>query len=454
MVVKLNEHITYKKILKIVFLPICLMLFSALYGIVDGFCVSTFVGADHFAGINLIYPVIFIVGQIGLVFGSGGSALISKYLGEKNKDGANRVFTNLLKTIIILGIFVSVIVSVFIKPIVNSLASYSSTVTETTKNVAITYGIVLIIAQFLYMLQVFFSIIFMADENSKIGFLFTLLGGGLNIILDFLFVGLFKLGVMGAAVATIIGYIGASIGPLIYYIKHKDRNFRFIKCKYDVKEILQSAFNGISEFTTNISSQIMSIILNICLLKIFGQNGISCYGGIMYTSFIFASILFGFSGGISPYISYNYGAQNTKELQNIFKKVVLLILIIDIGLFVLCFSTARPLSYVFASKNQEIADMTYNGLRLFSFTFIVIGYGIFSSSFFTALNNGLVSGIVSILRSFVFPLICLLVFSSLIENNVIDKHFLWLNVDCAELLSAIAAFIFFFALNKKYHYIK
>lgn len=447
MAVKLSDHFTYNKIFKAVIAPILMMIFTSIYGVVDGIFVSNFAEDGAFAGLNLIFPVIMIVGGIGFMIGTGGSALVSKLLGEQKRERANQVFSMLVLFTIISGTFISVIGSLCIKPIALALASVDEGNSENMIKYAIIYGRILMLSQVMFMLQNLFQSFFVVNEKPQLGFIYTLSAGITNMVLDALFIAVFKWGIVGAALATIAGQIVGSILPLIYFIKNKNGLIYLVKPKLELKPILKSLGNGSSEFVNSVSSSIVGMVYNIQLLRYLGEDGISAYGIIMYVQFVFIAIYIGYAIGTAPIIGYNYGAQNHKELKNVLNKSLIILSTLGIIMLTLSEILAEPLCYIFANKNEELLTIATNGMRIYAVAFLMCGISIFISSFFTALNNGLISAIVSMIRTLVLQLVCVIVLPLIIKENGI-----WLSVVISEVLALVLCVTFLITNKKKYNY--
>ena len=446
MAVKLSDHFTISKIFKATISPILMMVFTSLYCIVDGIFVSNFAGLNAFAGINLIFPVTMIVGGLGFMIGSGGAALVSKTLGEGLNDRANKLFSMIIYFTLIFATIVSIAGYFMIEPLAYYLASFGETTQEMIDN-AIIYGQILMLGQLTFMLQNMFQSFFMVAEKPTVGFIFTIFAGVANMLLDYLLIGLLDLGVVGAAIATITAQAVGGILPLFYFIFKKDLLIRLVPARIEFKPILRTCTNGVSEFIGNISSALIGIVFNIQLLRYLGEPGISAYGIIMYVQFIFIAIFIGYTIGVSPIVGYNFGSKNQEELKNILKKSLIIILSTGLVMFIIAEALSKPLCLIFASSDEELIKITEEGIKIFSFSFIYCGIGLFTSSFFTALNNGLVSGLISTLRMFVYQILCILILPMLFQTTGI-----WLSVVVSELLSMITSFIFLICNKKKYQY--
>ncbi len=449
MAVALSSHFTYKKIFRITLFPIIMMVFTSLYSIVDGVFVSNFsTNKSSFAAVNLVFPFVMIIGSIGLMLGSGGSALVSKTLGEKNEEKANKTFSLIIYTAIVLGAIISIASFFAVDPIVRAMAKLSPDNTEDIISEAIKYGRILCAGQVFFILQNCFQTFLMTAEKPHLGFVFTLTAGVANMIFDAILIAGCKLGIEGAGYATVIGYFIGGAGPLLYFIFNKKCLIYLGKTTFVLKDILKTMYNGMSEFVSNIAGSIVSIIYNALLLKTYGEVGVSAYGIIMYISFIFIAIFIGYSTGLAPAISYHYGAKNTEEIKNILKKSFLIISITSIAMFLISLFAARPFSLIFARGDDKLLELSTLAMRIFSVSFLFIGLSIFTSSFFTALNNGTISAIVSLFRTFIFQVGFLFLFNYLFPGIGI-----WWAIVAGEGMAIILSLFFIFTNGKKYQYL-
>lgn len=445
--VSLSDHYSYKNIFRMTISPVLMMIFTSLYSVVDGYFVSNYAGLDAYAGVNLIFPVIMIVGGIGFMFGTGGSALSSKLLGEGNRDKANKVFTMMLLIVLIFGVTIGFFIFLLIKPIATALGTITNGTTQGMVDEAIKYGRLLALGQVFFMTQNLFHSYFIVDEKPKLGFFYTILAGLTNIVLDFLFIKVLQLGIIGAALATILGYIVGSVFPLIHFIRNKEGNIMLAKTKLEARPILQSAFNGSSEFVNSISSSIVGMVFNIQLLRFFGQRGVSAYGTLMYVSFMFVAIFIGYSIGMGPVVGYNYGANNKKELSNVLRKSLIIISIASIAMLIIGELLGPVFARLYIKEDQELLDLAIHAFRIYSIHFLFCGLSIYIASFFTALNNGLISAIVSFLRTLVLHIGFVLVLPIFMGGEGI-----WWSIIASELLTSIIAVLFLVGKRNKYGY--
>ncbi len=419
-----------------------MMVFTSLYTIVDGVFISNLVGKVPFAGLNLIYPIISAIGAVGFMLGAGGSALVAKILGEGDRARANKVFSMVVYFTAIVGIILSVVGALVVEPVAKLLGA-----TEELLPHCVTYGRILLAAIVAFMLQNMFQAFFIVAEKPLLGFLISVIAGVTNMVLDAAFVAGAKLGLAGAAYATITSQMVGAIIPLIYFSVKNKSPLRLVLTKFELKPIVRTCTNGSSEFLSNVSISIVNMLYNMQLLRYVGEDGLAAYGVVQYLAFVFLATFFGYSIGSAPIISYHFGAQNTSELKNLLKKSLIIMIGIGAVMTALCEGLARPLSMIFVSYDRALLDMTTLAMRIFGVSFILSGISIFSSSFFTALNNGLVSAIISFMRTLVFQIFAIMVMPLLFGLNGI-----WTAVIVAEGLSVIVSIICIVLNRKKYKY--
>lgn len=442
MKIQLSDHFTYKKLLRFVIPSVIMMIFTSIYGVVDGFFVSNFAGKTSFAAVNLIMPVLMILGTLGFMIGTGGSAIVSKTLGEGNKEKANQYFSMLVYVTIIGGIVFTVLGQIFIKPVSIALGAEGDILND-----CVLYGRIIMAALTAYMLQNVFQSFLVTAEKPHFGLFITIAAGCTNMLLDFMFVAVFKWGVAGAAGATAISQVIGGVVPLIYFCRSNSSILRLTKAKFNFKVLLKTCTNGSSELMTNISMSLVNMLYNFQLMKFAGQDGIAAYGVIMYAGFIFAAVFIGYSIGCAPVIGYHYGAQNHDELKNLFKKSLVIIIVSGALMMIFAEVLAEPLSVLFVGYDKSLLDMTAHGFKVYSLSFLICGINIFSSAFFTALNDGAVSAAISFLRTLVFQAVVILVLPALLQLEGV-----WLAWVAAELLALIVTVYFFISKKNKYHY--
>lgn len=449
--IQLSDHFTYNRLYRFVLPTVIMMVFTSVYGIVDGLFVSNFVGKQPFAAINLIFPLIMILGSVGFMLGTGGNAVVSKALGEGDRERANKIFSMLIYVSVVGGLILAVLGIVFARPVAIWLvfAEDEMSIAERAEMVefCVLYGRIILAALPAFMLQNAFQGFFVTAEKPRLG-LFVIVGAGVtNILLDWLFVAVFQWGLTGAALATAMSQTVGGVLPVFYFGKNNDSLLRLGKTKYDGKTLFAVCINGSSELLSNISASIVTILYNAQLMKFAGVNGVSAYGIIMYASFIFAAIYIGYAIGSAPIVGYNYGAQNHVEMKNVFKKSILSMIFGGVVMTVVAFLLARPLALVFAGYDKALTDLTSHGFKIYAFSFLICGVNIFASSFFTALGNGLISALISALRV-VFQMITVFVMPIFFALEGI-----WYSIILAEVLAVLVACLFLYANRKRYNYI-
>ena len=442
MSIHLSDSFTYKKLIKSSLLPIFMMIFISAYGVIDGLFISNFVGDKAFAGLNLIGPATMIIGAIGFMFGSGGSALVAKKIGEGKKQEANEIFSGIVYFVSILGFIVSVICYFFIEEIAMLFGA-----TEDLLPYAVTYGKIFMIGEIAFIIQNVFQTFCATAEKSSLGFIISVVSGVLNIGLDALFILVFNMGIEGAAIATVIAqFVGASIA-IIYFSRKNNSLLKLTKPNFNYKNILKAMTNGSSEFLSNIAISIVSIAFNLQLLKYLGENGIVAYGVLMHVGFLFNSIFMGYSISTAPIISYHFGAENRKEVKNVLKKSVIINITTGLILSLLASCLATPLSSIFVSYNNDLLSLTVRAMSIFAFSYTLYGLNTFMSSFFTALNNGMVSAIISTSRNLIFQTGCVLMIPIIIGEDGI-----WYSMILAEILACFLSIILLKSNKKHYLY--
>lgn len=441
--IQLSDHFTYRRLFRFVLPSILMIICTSVYSIVDGFFVSNFVGKTPFAAVNLIMPVLMAVGTIGFMVGTGGSAIVSKAMGEGKKELASQYFSMLIYAAFAFGVLISIGGFVFIRPISVALGATG----ELLEN-CVLYGRILFCAMPFFILQYAFQSFFVAAEKPGLSLKVNIAAGLTNAALDYLLIAVFPLGLAGAAIATVVGQLIGGVVPVVYFAKKNDSHLRLTKAGLDGRILLRACINGSSEMVTNLSSSVVSILYNFQLMKIAGENGVAAYGIIMYVNIIFMAIFLGYSLGSAPIVSYHYGAENHQELKNLFKKSMILLMGSGIALVVLSELSAKPLVAIFANKDVELLTMTTRGFQLYALAFFAMGFNVWGSAFFTALNNGVVSALISFLRTLVFQIIAILILPAMLGIDGI-----WLSIVAAELLSLAVTGFFLFTKKNYYRYI-
>ena len=440
--IQLSDHFTYQKLLRFVLPSIVMMVFTSIYGVVDGLFVSNFAGKTPFAAINLIMPFVMVLGGIGFMIGTGGTALVSKVLGEGEPEKAKRYFTMM----ILFTLLVGAVLAVFGVTMMEKVARFLGATDEMLHD-CVLYGRIVISFTAAFMLQNVFQSFLIAAEKPKLGLIATVAAGVTNMALDALFIAGFHWGVAGAAIATGLSQCVGGLFPLIYFLRPNSSKLRLVRTKLELRPILNACGNGSSELMSNISSSIVSMIYNFQLLKYIGEDGISAYGVLMYVQFVFIAIDIGYSIGCAPIVGFHFGAQNHTELKNMLGKSVKLMCGAGVVMAVLAQVLAAPLARLFVGYDEGLYTLTCHAFRLFSFAFLFAGFNIFASSFFTALNNGLISAVISFLRTLVLQ-----TSSVILLPLIFGVDGIWYAITAAEIFATTISVIFLFAKRKKYHY--
>ena len=444
--ISLSEHFNYRKLLRFTFPSIIMMIFTSVYGVVDGLFVSNFVGKTPFAAINLIWPFLMILGCGGFMIGTGGSALVSKTMGEGNTDKANRYFSLLVLFTVILGVAITIPGMFLIEPVAILLGADEAMLPH-----CIIYGRIIMAAQTVFMLQGVFQSFLVTAERPTLGLIVTVGAGVTNMVLDFLFIAVFRWGLVGAALASAASQIVGGLVPLIYFLLPNKSPLRIKPPRLGLHEgarvIGKAAANGSSELMTNISMSVVSMLYNYQLMLFAGEDGIAAYGVIMYVSFVFVSIFIGYAIGSAPVVGFHYGAGNYHELKSLLRKSLILTSVTGVGMVVLAVALASPLAGIFVGYDEELYALTRRGFLLYAPSFLLAGFSIFGSSFFTALGNGAVSAAISFMRTLVFQIAAVLILPIFLKIDGI-----WLSVSASELLALTVTFTFLVAMKKKYRY--
>ena len=442
MKIQLSEHFTYQKLLRFVFPSIVMMVFTSIYGVVDGLFVSNYVGKTAFAAVNLIMPLLMGISALGFMVGTGGSAIVAKTLGEGRQKEANEYFSMLVYVTFAGGILFSFLGFLFVPYVASALGAEGELLRS-----SVLYARICLCSLPAFMLQNVFQSFFVAAEKPKLGLYVIVTSGVTNRVLDFLFIGVLGFGLPGAALATVCGECIGGLFPVFYFARKNSSLLRLGKTHFNGKILLKTCTNGSSELMTNLSMSLVNALYNLQLMKIAGENGVAAYGVIMYANFIFAAIYLGYSMGSAPITSYNYGAGNHSELKNMLKKSLSLIAVTGVCLTLISEFFAHPLINIFVGYDADLFAMTLHGFRLYAFVFLINGFNIWASSFFTALNNGVVSGMIAFLRTLLFQIGCIMLLPILLGLNGI-----WMGVVVAEMLTLIVTIYFLRSRRKVYHY--
>lgn len=440
--IRLSDHFTYRRLIRFTIPSICMMIFTSIYGVIDGLFVSNFVGTKQFAAINFILPLIMVLAATGAMLGTGGAAIIGKTLGENEHKQANEYFSMIVYAAFISGIVLLIIGMIIIKPVVFALGAEGK-----LAEYSILYGRISLVTIPFYMMQFLFQVLFVTAEKPELGFRVTVIAGVTNIVLDALFIAVFKWGLVGAAVATGISEMLGGLLPIIYFARKNDSLLALTKTRFYGRVLLKSCTNGISEFLSIVAQSIVTVLYNWQLLRLMGDDGVAIYGIIGYVAYLFYSVFFGFSTGCAPIISYNYGAKNHDEMKNIFKKCVTFMVAAGICICILIEACAKPLALCFLSNDPELIGIAVRGIRIYSIAFIFIGFNTFSSYLFTALNNGFASAVIQGVRTLIleggFVVLLPVIFG-------IDG--IWCAVDGAEIIAMFIGAAFIIAYRKRYQY--
>ena len=441
--IRLSDHFSYAKLLRFTLPSICMMVFTSIYGVVDGLFVSNFAGKTPFAAINLVMPFIMILGGMGFMIGTGGTALVSKLLGEGKKDEAHSTFSMMVLFTLLLGLVLSAVGFLTMRPV-----SYFLGATDAMIDDCVLYGRIVTGFTFAFMLQNVFQSFFIAAEKPRLGLIVTVAAGVTNMALDALFIAVFDWGVAGAAIATGLSQYVGGVLPLIYFLRPNDSLLRMRPTALRLRPILQACGNGSSELMSNISSSLVGMLYNFQLMRLIGEDGVSAYGVLMYVQFIFVAIFIGYSIGSAPVVSFHFGAQNHGELKSLLRKSVLLISSGGVLLTVAARLLAALLAHLFVGYDAVLFDLTTHAFRLFSWSFLLAGFNIFTSGFFTALNNGAISAAISFLRTLVFQTASVLILPLLLGVDGI-----WWAITVAEIFAFLISLLFLFLKRNKYHYL-
>ena len=440
--IQISEHFTYGKLLRFTLPSIVMMVFSSIYGVVDGVFVSNFAGAEAFAAVNLIIPFLMILGAVGFMIGTGGSALVSFTLGTGDERRANEIFSLLIYVLLGVGAALTVLGLLFLEPVARLLGADADLLPYCVR-----YGRIVLLGLIPFTLQNVFQSFLVTAERPHFGLYITVGAGVTNMVLDALLVAVIPLEVEGAAIATVISQCVGGFLPLIYFLRPNTSRLRLTRTRWELRPVLKSAANGSSEFMTNISMSIVTMLYNWQLLRLMGADGVTVFGIIMYVSFIFVALFLGYSMGSAPIVSFHYGAGNQEELRGLFRRSLTIILSMSVGLTLLAIVLAKPLAMIFVSYDPALLSVTTRALTIYAVSYLLTGFNIYASSFFTALNDGLVSALISFARTLVFQVLAVLTLPLLWEADGI-----WAAVILAEGLAAILSLACFLRFRKKYGY--
>lgn len=440
--IRLSDHFTIRRLLRFTLPSIVMMVFTSIYGVVDGFFVSNFVGKEAFTAVNFVMPVIMILGGFGFMFGTGGGALISKTLGEGDRDRANRLFSMIVAVSAVIGTVIAILGIVFLRPITALLGAEGALLDD-----CVLYGRVVLIGVPAVFLQYEFQSLFPTSEKPHLGLLITVAAGVTNMALDALFVGAFGWGLVGAAAATVASQCVGGFLPLVFFLTGRGGLLRLERPTWSGKALLKICTNGSSELMSNITMSVVSMLYNAQLLAYAGEDGVAAYGVLMYVNMIFLAMFIGFSVGIAPVIGYHFGARNRAELRSLLRRSLLVIAAFSAAMFAASLLLARPLSLLFVGYDAALTDMTVHAFDIYAFSFLFAGFAIFGSSFFTVLNDGLTSALISFLRTLVFQVAAVLIFPVIWQLDGI-----WISIVAAEVAAVAVTALFLAGKQKKYGY--
>ena len=440
--IQLSDHFTRKRLLRFSLPSIVMMVFTSIYGVVDGYFVSNYTGKTPFAAVNLIMPFLMILGGVGFMFGTGGGALIAKTMGEGKAEKADKLFSMTVYASILCGLVLTAVGLLFLRPFAQLMGAEG----ELLEN-SLLYGTINLIALPFYILQYEFQCLFATAEKPKLGLYVTVASGVANMVLDWLLVAVLPFGLAGAAAATAASQFIGGVFPLVYFARKNSSRLRLTRCRLELRLLGRICANGSSELMSNISMSLVSMLYNVQLMQYAGEDGIAAYGVLMYVSMIFQAIFIGYSVGTAPIVSYHYGAQNREELKSLLRKAIFIVAIAALCMFAAGELLAAPLSRLFVAYDEELLQMTTHAFAIFSFSFLFSGFAINGSSFFTALNDGLTSALISFLRTLVFQVAAVLLFPLLWGLDGI-----WFSIVAAEIMAVLATIFFLLKKQKKYGY--
>jgi len=440
--IQLSDHFGYGRLVRFTMPSILMMIFTSIYGVVDGFFVSNFVGKTPFAAVNFIMPFLMVVGALGFMFGTGGSALIAKTMGEGKKEKAREIFSLLVYATVISGVVIAVLSIVFLRPIAAFLGAEGTMLEE-----CVLYGRVILVALPFLMVQYAFSSFVITAEKPKLGLAVTVIAGVANMLGDFLFMAVLEWGIVGAALATAIGQIIGGVIPLVYFARKNASCLQLGKPKWDSKAILRTCTNGSSELMSNISMSVVGMLYNAQLMKYAGEDGVAAYGTIMYVNFIFLAVFIGYATGVAPIISFHYGAANEGEVKGLLGRSTVIVLIASVAMFLISEFLAMPLAKMFVGYDGALLKMTVHAFTIYAVSFLFSGFAIFGSAFFTALNDGLTSALISFLRTLLFQSAAVM-----LMPLIWDLDGIWYSVVAAEIMAVMVTLVFLLVKRKKYKY--
>ncbi len=423
----LNQHFTPWALLKFAFPSIIMMLFMSLYTIVDGIFISRFLGSNALSSLNIVFPVINVVIAIATMLGTGGNAIISKYLGEGRSRDARECLTQFTVIGLAVSLLLLVLTQIFLTPLCRILGSTDVLLADCRAYLSVS----LMFAP-ACMLQTLFQSYLVTAGMPALGLFLTIGAGILNAVLDYVLILVFPMGIAGAAIATGIGQSVPAVAGLFYFLLSRNGLY-FTRFRLHPKELFMACYNGSSEMVTQLSNAVITFLFNLIMLDLAGENGVAAITILLYGQFLFNAFYLGFSIGISPIVGFQYGAGNRKQLRSIYRTSFLFVLASSVALTVIAIISSTPLVSVF-TRDPKTFTLADAGFRIFAFNFLFSGFNIASSGFFTALSNGRTSAIISFLRTLVF-----IVLSLLILPRFLRITGAWLAIPVAEFLTLVLA---------------
>lgn len=441
--IQLSDHFTSGRLIRFTLPSILMMIFTSIYGMVDGFFISNLVGKTAFAAVNLIMPMLQIFGGVGAMLGVGGSALVAKTLGENDIPRSRRYFTMMMYMMLGTSVFFTITGIVFLKPIAHLFGA-----TEAMMGDVVTYGAICLAFNTALQAQYTFQSYLVTAEKPKLALGVVIAAGVTNMVLDYVFMAFFSMGVAGAALATGLSQCVAGIIPLVWFLSKSNKSaLRFTKTRLEWKPMLLACGNGASEMMSSVSGLIIGILYNWQLMRWSGEDGVAAYGVVMYAAFVFLGVFNGYSQGSSPIVGYHHGAQNHEEVRNVLKRSLVILGSAAVVLTVVAIGGAGFLSSIFVGYDAELLEMTTRAFRICAIPFLVMWFNMYTSCFFTALNDGAVSAAISFMRSLVLPLICVIVMPTIWHLDGV-----WFSLVGSELLGVFVSLFFLIGKRKKYHY--
>lgn len=442
MAIKLSDHFSYGRLVRFALPSIAMMIFTSIYSVVDGLFVSNFVGKEALAAVNLVFPVAMGLGSVGFMLGTGGAALVAKTMGEGDAVRANRLFSFIVLAAVVAGVVLAVAGAGALEPVLTALGAQGALMEQ-----GLLYGRILLAALPLFIVQNVFLSFFIAAEKPQMGLVVTVAAGVTNIVLDYLLIGVLGWGIAGAAIATAAGQALAAVMSVAFFACSKTSRLRFTRPLVDFRALGKTCVNGSSELMTEVAASVVSMLYNYQLMMLAGADGVAAYGVIMYVNFIFTAVFFGFAMGTGPVVSYHYGAQHKDELKGLFRKSMVLVGVTGAAMLVASQVLASPLVSVFVGYDPELAAMTLHGFRIYAVAFLVCGFNIYGSAFFTALNNGKVSALISFMRTLVFE-----TSTVMLLPLVWGIDGVWSAIIVAEVCALVLTVAFLVGLRKPYGY--